>query len=98
MTVRTGDVSYVNPGDRLATSTARVSIATLAFAVARRKDLAEYKATLNYLKERIAEPAGPFGEYTLYYEAQALYQGEVASWAKWNSLLVRRLKEAQQPD
>ena len=98
MTDRSGDVSYLNLGNRLSTSTARVSIATLAYAVARRKDLAEYKATLDYLKQRIGEPSGPFGEYTLYYEAQALFQGELNSWEKWNKILVRRLKEAQQPD
>jgi hypothetical protein len=98
MTERSGDVSYMTLGDRLVHSKARVSIATLTFAVARRKDLAEYVTTLNYLKRRIGEPAGPFGEYTLYYEAQALFQGDVDSWEKWNEILVRQLREAQQPD
>ena len=98
MTDRSGDVFYLSMGNRLAASTARVSIATLAYAVARRKDLAEYKATLDYLKQRIGEPAGPFGEYTLYYEAQALFQGNLDSWEKWNKILVRQLREAQQPD
>ncbi|HZW29457.1 MAG TPA: hypothetical protein VFF52_02055 [Isosphaeraceae bacterium] len=98
MTDRSGDVFYLNRGNRLSTSMARVSIATLAYAVGRRKDLVEYKATLGYLKQRIEEPAGPFGEYTLYYEAQALFQGDVDSWGKWNQNLVRQLKQAQQPD
>jgi hypothetical protein len=98
MTDRSGDVFYLNKGNRLSTSTARVSIGTLAYAVARRKDLAEYKTTLDYLKQRIGEPSGPFGEYTLYYEAQALFQGNLDSWEKWNKILVRQLREAQQPD
>jgi hypothetical protein len=98
MTERSGDVSYMNLGDRLVTSTARTSIAALAYAVARRKDLAEYKATLGYLKQRIEEVSGPFGEYTLYYQAQALFQGDLHSWKKWNEILVRQLKQAQQPD
>ena len=98
MTDGSGDVFYVSLGNRLSSSTARVSIAALTYAVARRKDLAEYKATLGYLKKRIEEPAGPFGEYTLYYEAQALFQGDVDSWGKWNKNLVRQLKQAQQPD
>jgi hypothetical protein len=98
MTERSGEVSYMNLGDRLAHSTARVSIASLTYAVARRKDLAEFKATLDYLKQRLGEPSGPFGEYTLYYEAQALFQGDPHSWEKWNEILIRRLKEAQQPD
>ncbi len=98
MTDRSGDVFYLDLGNRLSTSTARVSIAALAYAVARRKDLAEYKATLTYLKQRIGEPAGPFGEYTLYYESQALFQGDVDAWKKWNEILIRQLREAQQPD
>ena len=98
MTERSGEVAYMNLGDRLAHSTARVSIASLTYAVARRKDLAEFKATLDYLKQRIGEPSGPFGEYTDYYEAQALFQGAPHSWEKWNESLVRRLKNAQQPD
>ena len=98
MTARSGDVFYVDLGNTLSTSTARVSIATLADAVALRKDLAEYKATLGYLKHRIGETSGPFGEYTLYYEAQALLQGDLDSWEKWNKSLVRQLREAQQPD
>jgi hypothetical protein len=98
MTDRSGDVSYVTLGNRLSTSTARVSIATLAYAVAGRKNVAEYKSNLHYLQQRIGETSGPFGEYTLYYQAQALFQGDIDSWAKWNELLVRRLKEAQQPD
>ena len=93
MTEKSGEVSYINLGDRLATSTARVSIATLTYAVARRKDLAEFKATLEYLKQRIGEPSGPFGEYTDYYQAQALFQGDPHCWEKWNEILVRRLKE-----
>jgi hypothetical protein len=97
-TDKSGDVFYLQKGNSLASSMARVSIATLTFAVARRKDLAEYTTTLGYLKERIGEPAGPFGEYTLYYESQALYQGDVKSWERWNEVLVRHLGEAQQAD
>ena len=80
------------------TSTARVSITALACAVARRKDLAEYKTTLGYLQQRLGEPAGPFGEYTQYYESQALFQGDLESWKKWNETLINQLREAQQPD
>jgi hypothetical protein len=98
MTARSGDVSYLVVGHRLASSTARVSIGALAYAVARRKDLEEFQATLNFLTQRLEEPAGPYGEYTLYYEAQALFQGDLGAWRKWNEGLVRQLKTAQQPD
>jgi Family of unknown function (DUF6288) len=97
MTFRTGDVFYVGqaaPAD----SNARSAIANLAFALARRKNLPEYRVTLKYLVERIGEPAGAFLEYTYYYEAQALFQGDIASWERWNAILVRQLKDSQQPD
>ena len=98
MASRSGEVSYVNAGDGVAPSKARIAIVTLALAVARRKDLKEYGVTLGSLMQRIEEPAGQFGEYTLYYEAQALFQGDYPSWEAWNKLLIRRLKEAQMPD
>ena len=37
-------------------------------------------------------------EYARYYQAQALFQGDPAAWEKWNKLLVRQLKQAQNPD
>ena len=33
-----------------------------------------------------------------YYEAQALFQGDIVAWEKWNKLLIRQLKQAQQAD
>ncbi len=51
-----------------------------------------------YLKQRLEQPPGHYREYTYYYEAQALFQGDIEAWEKWNKLLVRQLKELQQPD
>ena len=56
MTSTSGQVAYVGGMGGFDESTARVSIATLVYSVARRKDLPEYKATLDYLKQRL-EPA-----------------------------------------
>jgi hypothetical protein len=53
---------------------------------------------VNYLKQRLEQPPGHYREYTIYYQAQALFQGDLEAWEKWNKLLVRQLKEAQQPD
>jgi hypothetical protein len=100
MTSSSGQVAYAGIGG-FDESTARVSIATLVYAVARRKDLAEYKATLGFLKERIEgspDQGRGYEDYTRYYEAQALFQGDVEAWAKWNKILIRQLKQAQQPD
>ncbi len=98
MTSKSGEVAYTGGLGGFGESTARTSIATLAYAVARRKDLDEFKATLNYLKQRIDQPSAGYLEYARYYEAQALFQGDLASWEKWNKLLVRQLKDSQAPD
>ncbi|HEV3024589.1 MAG TPA: squalene--hopene cyclase [Pirellulales bacterium] len=82
------------PGD----STARSSIATLVYAIARRKDLKEYKATIDYLKHDRGQGHNHNDEYTFYYQAQALYQGDVDQWEKWNKGQIRRLKQMQQAD
>jgi hypothetical protein len=99
MTAASGEVMYAGMGG-FGESLARSSIATLVYSVARRKDLKQFKATLDYLKQRVDQTGQQQGwsEYARYYEAQALFQGDVAVWEKWNKLLVRELKAAQQPD
>jgi hypothetical protein len=37
-------------------------------------------------------------DYQRYYQAQALFQGDVEAWKKWNRLLVQQLKATQQGD
>jgi hypothetical protein len=98
MTSDSGQVGYSGGMGGFDESIPRISIGALVYAVARRKDLPQYDATLNYLKQRLEQPARHYREYTLYYQAQALYQGDIEAWEKWNKLLVRQLKESQQPD
>jgi hypothetical protein len=96
MTAPSGQVAYSGGVGGLDESLARISIATLVFALARRRDLPEYKSTLDYLVQKL-EFTGPSGhgwmEYQRYYQAQALFQGDVEAWEKWNRLLVRQLKQ-----
>lgn len=94
-----GQVAYSGGLGGFDDSPARVSIATLVFAVARRKDLPEFKATTGFLTDRInGEPDGNYRDYTRYYQAQALFQGNMEAWEKWNKSLVRNLKREQSPD
>lgn len=98
MTSDSGQVAYSGGMGGFDESLARISIASLVYSVARRKDLPQYKATLGYLTQRLEQPPNNYVEYTRYYEAQALFQGDVKAWEKWNKLLVRHLKGQQQPD
>ncbi len=98
MTSDSGQVAYTGGLGGFNESIARISIGSLVYAIARRKDLPQYKATLSYLKQRLEAPPNSYREYTSYYEAQALFQGDIDAWEKWNKLLVRQLKQQQQPD
>ena len=101
MTAPSGQVAYAGGIGGFDESLARISIGTLVYAIARRKDLPQYKATLGYLvnKWEFTGPSG-FGwmEYQRYYQAQALFQGDVDTWEKWNKLLIRQFKGQQLPD
>jgi hypothetical protein len=99
MTAPSGQVAYAGGLGGFDESIARISIATLVYAVSRRKDLPEFKASLNYLKQRLEQQSSQqWMEYGRYYQAQALFQGDIESWEKWNGLLIRQLKQAQKPD
>jgi hypothetical protein len=99
MTSDTGQVAYAGGLGGFDESIARISIGSLVYAIARRKDIPQYDATVRYLKERLEQTnPGHYLEYTRYYEAQALFQGDVEAWEKWNEILIRSLKETQQPD
>jgi hypothetical protein len=98
MTSGGGEVAYSGGMGGFGESLARSSIATLVYALARRKDMNEYKATVDYLKQRLEQAPQQWPEYGRYYQAQALFQGDFPAWEKWNKLLVRQLKQAQQTD
>ncbi len=99
MTAPSGQVAYTGGIGGFDESIARISIASLVYAVGRRKELPEYKATADYLKQRLEQQiTHQWPEYARYYQAQALFQADLNAWEKWNKLLVRQLKAAQKPD
>lgn len=101
MTSSSGQVAYSGGLGGFNESLARISIATLVYSVAKRKDLTQFKSTLAYLVNKL-EFTGSSGHgwvnYQRYYQAQALFQGDVDAWERWNKLLIRQLKSSQQPD
>jgi len=97
MTSNSGQVAYSGIGG-FDNSQARVSIAALVYSIARRKDMPQFKATVEFLTQQLEQPAQGWVEYSQYYEAQALFQGDVDSWEKWNTLLIRDLKGKQKAD
>ena len=78
-------------------SLARISIGCLIYSIARRKDIPQFQQTLKYLTDRLEGGSAGHGgvEYQNYYQAQALFQGNLEAWEKWNKFLVRQLKTMQ---
>jgi hypothetical protein len=97
MTSPSGQVAYAGIGG-FDNSVARISIGTLVYAVARRKDMPEFKATLGSLTGQLQQSSRSYKSYGQYYQAQALFQGDVEAWQKWNTQLIRELKAAQADD
>ena len=99
MTGPNGQVGYSgSPGGG---SDAVTSIAVLVLSIARQKDTPEFKRALQYLKGRSRDAQAAmegYPTYTRYYRAQALFQGDVEAWEKWNMGLVRELKGMQGKD
>src|SRR5262249_50460475 len=80
MTAASGQVAYSGGLGGFDESLARISIAALVYSLARRKDLSQFKATVAYLVSKL-EYTGRSGfgweDYQRYYQAQALFQGDV---------------------
>jgi hypothetical protein len=99
MTSSSGQVAYAGGMGGFDNSPARVSIATLVYSIAGRKDLKEFKATSTFLKASDStEVNDHYGEYTAYYKAQALFQTDLPTWEKWNKNLILELKKKQKSD
>jgi hypothetical protein len=99
MTGPNGQVGY--SGGAGSGSDAVSSIGTLVYAIARQKKLPQFPKALSYLKARSRDPQSggdSYPTYTRYYRAQALFQGDVEAWEKWNEGLVQELKKAQGKD
>jgi len=100
MTSGSGNVGYSGGMGGMGQSTARTSIASLVFAIARRQNLPKYKATVTNLTSNLGSGGqnNPYKEYSRYYQSQALFQGDMPSWEKWNKMLVVQLKASQHKD
>ncbi len=96
-TMRDGHVSY-QPGRSHGDGMCRASIATLVYAVGKRKDLPEYKAAAAFIKRRMDQDVSQHPFYTRYYMAQALFHSDLEAWKAWNQRVVEKLQKMQQAD
>lgn len=98
MTSTGGTVAYAGGLGGFGDSLARSCIATLVFSISKRKDLKQFKSALGYITDQLEATASSWPDYCRYYQAQALFQGDVEAWKKWNTLTIRTLKSNQRED
>jgi hypothetical protein len=96
-----GTVAYEvgSMGSFVGDSLARSSITCLSLAIVKERESEQYQATLRYLQnraDRIAFSGWP--EYTRYYVAQALFQGDFDTWQAWNRMNTESLQQQQRED
>ena len=96
-TSKTGIVAY-SGSSGLGDSMNRASIGTLVYAIGKKKDWDEYKATLQHITGRLEHQERSYPIYFRYYMAQALFQGDFDAWTKWNRETTRLLKSQQSED
>lgn len=75
----------------------RTAIGTTVLALARQKHSAEFKAALHAV-EQFGFDETAYAHYYLYYGAQAVFQGDMELWRKWNVQNVERLAATQNED
>ena len=90
-----GGIGYTSPGGG---NTTRTAIATLVAALAKRKDTHLFNFSWNFLKTGRGGGEGSYYFYTLYYQAQALFQADMQEWRVWNEQNFKELKSVQSAD
>ncbi|MEQ9411020.1 MAG: squalene--hopene cyclase [Fuerstiella sp.] len=98
MTSSRGGVGYSGGVGGLGGSKNLQAIATLVYAIGRRRDLSEYDAVLEQIVGSLEHNEQNYPFYFRYYMAQALFQGNFEAWQKWNTRTIRQLKELQDDD
>jgi len=93
-----GMVAYTGGLGGMGESMNRSAIATLVYSVGKKKEWEEYRATLLHIVERLDHQETGYPHYFRYYMAQALFQGDLEAWEKWNRETVRLLRQSQQED
>ncbi|MEZ6132561.1 MAG: squalene--hopene cyclase [Planctomycetaceae bacterium] len=98
MTSSRGGVGYSGGVGGMGGSKNLQAIATLVYAIGKRRDLAEYQAVLGQSVGNLEHQESSYPFYFRYYMAQALFQGDFEAWNKWNAKTIRQLKDMQNED
>jgi hypothetical protein len=98
MTSSRGGVGYAGSVGGMGGSKNLQAIATLVYAIGKRKESAEFKAVLEQISGSLEHQESSYPFYFRYYMAQATFQGDFEAWNKWNTKTIRQLKDMQNDD
>lgn len=93
-----GSVDYTSSMGGFSDSMNRSAIATLVYAIGKRKGWKEFDSTLSFVSGRIDHKASSHPSYFRYYMAQALFQGDFDAWKNWKSKNNELIRSMQRPD
>ena len=97
-TASSGFVAYSGGIGGGGESMARSAVATVVYAVGRKRETEEYAAVLSNISEHLDHKESAHTHYFYYYMAQALYQGNPEAWDQWNRTNAAMLFEQQSSD
>lgn len=98
MTSSRGGVGYAGSVGGMGGSKNLQAIATLVYAIGKRKESNEFKAVLKQTSGNLEHQESGYPFYFRYYMAQATFQGDFEGWSKWNTKTIRQLKDLQNDD
>ena len=90
-----GAYGYTSKGSGRLTLTA---IGSLCYSLAKKKDEAGFKKSVEHLKKNIRTQDSSYPFYFKYYMSQALFQADEELWKAWNKDNIRLLSVVQLPD
>ena len=96
-TMADGDVSY-KPTESHGNGLTRTAIATLVFAIAKRKDSKEYMLAAKSIATRKDQDVTDYPFYGRYYMAQALFHSDLEAWRTWNQRTIKTIQSLQGAD
>lgn len=98
MTSKHGTVGYSGGAGGFGGSKNLQAIAALVYSIGKRKDWDQAKAVLKTVRGNIEHNEQNYPFYYRYYMAQALFQGDIEAWKRWNRETIRYVKDLQGED
>jgi len=92
MTGQDGGVGYSSRGSG---NTVRSAISSLVFSLGDDYESETSRKNFQYIRENSDKNSGNYPYYQFYYLSQALFQGDMSAWQRWNAKMIRVFRATQ---